>query len=56
MEENISNISNLIELEGLNQEEFDSLILDVEYLSLFKSNEGYTRILTPEQLDIINNL
>lgn len=56
MEENISSISNLIELEGLNQEEFDSLISDPVWLALFKSNEGYVHILTPEQLDIINNL
>jgi hypothetical protein len=50
------NISNPIELEGLNQEEFDSLLADPVWLALFISREGYERILTPEQLDIINNL
>lgn len=45
-----------IELEGLNQEEFDSLISDPEYLALFTSREGYENILTPEQLEIVNNL
>lgn len=44
-----------IELEGLNQEEFDSLISDAEYLAIFTSREGYETILTYEQLEIINN-
>jgi hypothetical protein len=45
-----------IEIQGLNQEEFDSLISDAEYLALFTSREGYENILTPEQLEIVNNL
>jgi hypothetical protein len=45
-----------IELEGLNQEEFDSLISDPGYLALFTSRDGYENILTAEQIEIINNL
>ena len=45
-----------IEIQGLSQDEFDSLISDREYLALFISKDGYKNILTPEQLEIINNL
>jgi hypothetical protein len=45
-----------IEIQGLNQEEFDNLISDPEYLALFTNLEGYENILTPEQIEIINSL
>jgi hypothetical protein len=48
------NILNLKELEGLNQEEFDSIISDPESLQWFINREGYENLLTEEQIEQLN--
>jgi hypothetical protein len=53
MENSLENIC-LKELEGLCQEEFDSIISNPIELKWLKNNEGIIALLTPEQLEIIN--
>jgi hypothetical protein len=55
MENNLENIC-LKELEGLCQEEFETIVSNLEDLEWLKNNEFKMSLLTPEQLEIINQI